>query len=83
MEKQQRTDALRKVEKAALMARVDLDYYGLGDDGELEAEERRIEEAAGAFGSEAVLESERVPTDAEIREGLERLLRGECAEVLI
>jgi pre-mRNA-splicing factor ISY1 len=58
-ERQQRLDAAnlgRKINRDALMKKVDLRYYGLMEDVELERAERKIEIQLGAFSDLPILE---------------------------
>jgi pre-mRNA-splicing factor ISY1 len=82
MEKQQqRSEAGKKVNKQMMMERVDLVYFGLQEEMELELEEKRMEEEMGVLQSEPMTEKIEVPTDEEIREAVERLLRGGDSKV--
>jgi pre-mRNA-splicing factor ISY1 len=84
MEKRQRCDAAaRKADRDGLLERVDMEYYGIDSDADLEVAESAIEEAAGAFRSDPILAPERVPTHDEVRAGLEKLLQGEVTKVIV
>jgi pre-mRNA-splicing factor ISY1 len=85
-ERRQRIEAVtsaRRIGRDTLMERVDCEYYGLYDDSELEREELEREKSVGAFHSEPILDAGRVPTDAEIRDALDKLLTGQCTEIIV
>jgi pre-mRNA-splicing factor ISY1 len=85
-ERRQRIEAstsARRIGRDALLQRVDGEYYGLCDDAQLERDEIDCEKAVGAFHSEPLLETGRVPTDDEVRDALDKMLSGQCTEIIV
>jgi pre-mRNA-splicing factor ISY1 len=84
--KKQRLDSAgstRKINKDALLEKVDVEYYGLIEDKDLEEEARKFEEDLGAIHAEPDLQSNPIPSDESIRRALEVLLSGRAQSVTV